>query len=495
MQGVESAQTLMTMAFRVQERGCAVIASVFLGLSVLLYLGITTNRPISYLLISGLVLATALPLVRMAMRAEQRSFDMFEPIYPIAFLYFLYFALRALFILNSEWDPRLEFDQTLNTGLLYVTVGVVVMVLGYYSALPRLLASQLPALDFRPNCRRIEVMIYALWLVSTLMRLYVASQGYYARWVILEVAPLVNAISYLGIFLGRCAYILALVYYLSNRRTSMFVFLWCILLPTEVGWNFVGGEKKLLMFALIAPVAAHHYLRRKASLSRLAATLGLVFFVIFPVVTAYRSVGTSFYEGRDGTDLAQLVGAFGEGVTASYSAGEFGTSLEQIVWRFPGIDALSVIIKSVPEFISLQWGASIFSKVAVGIPKFILESKDDLIKQGSIFNRDYFGQWVHSDLPITQIGELYLNFHVPGIIAGMFMLGVFYRTVYAYFMKCGHSLKYFIYIPIWFGMMNIEGDVGIVYGDLARQLVILLIIGIMLGMKRGVFARRRHVMV
>ena len=460
---------------------CLSVSVLCLSACVFAFFAGISEHCISYLLILSLFLVVMIPLV---LNIGRKPVDALEIIYLIGFLYFLYFGIRALFVLNTGWDPRLQFVDVINIALLYTIIGFIALLKGYYSNISRLLCSRLPTLHFHIVRNRMIILIYALWGIACLLRFYIFSTGLYARWVsytLLGVPSWFNSIVYLSIFLGRFGYTLAIIYYFSELRTKRLFFfsffLWFVIFPTEIGWCFLGGEKKFLIYAIITPLFTYHYLKRRVPFTYLMVAFLLIGFVVFPIVNAYRAVGNPFYLQETDRYFGYLFTEVFSYIRPFTFSNYFIQGAEKLIWRFPGIDSLVVIIKSVPGVIDFQWGATIFSKVVIIVPKFLLEAKDDIIKQGFIFNQNYFGISFYSDFPITQIGELYLNFHILGILLGMFFLGIMYRIVYLYFIINSPSpIKLFIYLPLFFTMANIEGDLGIVYMDFLRQLILLLII-------------------
>jgi len=86
---------------------------------------------------------------------------------------------------------------------------------------------------------------------------------------------------------------------------------------------------------------------------------------------------------------------------------------------------LFIVFSSVPEELSFQYGQTFLSAM------FALFPFQPVPQTQTVYNRA-FAPSAGTDygVPITLIGELYLNFWIPGIIVGFFICGVFIRVFY-----------------------------------------------------------------
>jgi len=296
------------------------------------------------------------------------------------------------------------------------------------------------------------------------------------------------SLTYAAATFGRLAFTLLAIDCFSRGSSRRALFFWIMAVPAELTWTVMVGEKKQVVYILLTLVFLFHYLRRRLALGAPLILIGVTLIVVFPLINAYR-------QGSAPAILERLpLHDIGRQTLEELSAGPPSDGVvdqaASIMWRFPGIDSLATIMKVVPATVDFQWGRTIVNKVAVFVPAAIMVDKQDVIKQGWIFNRGWFGNDVHSDSPLTQIGELYANFWVPGVIVGLFLFGVFYRATYLLFARGSGSLKYVVYVPLWFGIMNIESDIGLIGANIARQFLISFAVYWVMGKLQG--TRRRH---
>src|SRR5207302_1882090 len=59
---------------------------------------------------------------------------------------------------------------------------------------------------------------------------------------------------------------------------------------------------------------------------------------------------------------------------------------------------------------------------------------------------------------VSFMGELYLNFGVPAVLFGMFLLGLMYRAWYTYLFRWRSPVAVAIYVAALPTMLQIEGD-------------------------------------
>jgi oligosaccharide repeat unit polymerase len=99
---------------------------------------------------------------------------------------------------------------------------------------------------------------------------------------------------------------------------------------------------------------------------------------------------------------------------------------------FADIVTLAHIVRTVPDRLSLEYGKTLWVLVTRPIPRSIWPNKPvnhGIELKNVLFNRHWL--WGGSTPP-TLIGELYWNFHIPGVIVGMWLLGLIVRASYEY---------------------------------------------------------------
>ena len=124
--------------------------------------------------------------------------------------------------------------------------------------------------------------------------------------------------------------------------------------------------------------------------------------------------------------------------------------------------------------------------VSLGPPRFIWKSKPIITANGNEFGRrigvlapDNYRTFVGP----TFVGDWYMNFGLPGIIFGMYILGVLFRFIFDYLVRLtGASLSgLFVYAIVWIQLMKgFEDSLAPVFAGLVKVSVLLFLIALFL---------------
>lgn len=244
---------------------------------------------------------------------------------------------------------------------------------------------------------------------------------------------------------------------------------------------------KLSSFAFLTLLS--YYLVRNEKLSLVHyAVVGLAFFAAFtlPFYSSSRaevgwitlnSLGVIYYFRKPRFKSALVViGALGvtifllmshlrksESAEASFSA-----SFESMVLNRsgPGLSKTAHVINHVPEPLTYQYGKTILVWLIAPVPRRVFPAKP-MVHSGPIIGTTIYGTKI-SGVPPGAIAELYWNFHLPGVICGMLLLGWFLQTAYSFLhnMDIDRSMLIPIYLfsifPIGFYVLGNSVGSGIV---------------------------------
>ncbi|MBT9131307.1 MAG: hypothetical protein DDT41_01612 [candidate division WS2 bacterium] len=478
------------------------LGGLFLAVSIAIFsvaVLLMADTPLTYFLVLVLLVVTLIPVF---IGIASKSFDIFELIYPISAIYFLYFGVRTLYILNFPADlhlmywghpPTIDFD-IINLTLGYTIVGFVFLLIGYCSFIPKIMCKSLPRLRLLKSSlhgRGIVKKIYLIYAVGILFRLILLSRGL-GLFMLPEGADLtflniMQVLSGFAIF-GYALYSIWL--FSSSKITKRKLIPWLVMLTIEAGWAFLSGWKGAFIPLVGIPLIAYHYLRQRLSIWRilLPATVGILIliFVIFPVINAYRVI--VWGEGPV-VSVGEFLSHMGivHDKLRGYSWSEFQQiSLRPFMNRMVGLDSFSMILMKTPEAVDFQMGGTLRYFFIAWIPRVLWEEKP-IIDIGRWFAVNFFNQppGIQNSMAIMNIGELYLNFHILGIILGMFFLGIIYKIAYLYFVKYGKAsaISVFLYIFVFFGLINIEGSIATIPVILLQTLFLLFLISWFLKIK------------
>lgn len=478
------------------------IGGLFLAVSIVVFsvtVLLMADMPLTCFLVLVLLVVTLIPVF---IGVTSKSLDVFELIYPISAFYFLYFGVRTLYILGSPADfhlmywgspPTIDFN-VINLTLGYTIIGFVFLLIGYYSFIPKIMGRSLPRLRLLKSSlqgRGIVKKIYLIYAVGILFRLVLLFRGL-GLFILPEGADLtfLNIMQLLSRFtiFGYALYSTWL--FSSSKITKRKLIPWLVMLTIEVGWAFLSGWKGAFIPLIGIPLIAYHYLRQRLSIRRilLPATVGILIliFVIFPVITEYRVI---IWKEGSVVSVGEFLSHMGivHDKLRGYSRSEFQQiSLRPFMNRMVGLDSFSMILMKTPEAVDFQMGGTLRYFFIAWIPRVLWEEKP-LIDTGRWFAENFFNQppGISNSMAIMNIGELYLNFHVLGIILGMFFLGIIYKIAYLYFVKYSKAsaISVLLYIFVFFGLINIEGSITTILVSLLHTLFLLILISWFLKVK------------
>jgi hypothetical protein len=110
----------------------------------------------------------------------------------------------------------------------------------------------------------------------------------------------------------------------------------------------------------------------------------------------------------------------------SYWTTAGGNVVLGVLREFVALDSFSTIIAVGPREFPFRYGGTYLDSVLFVIPRAIWPAKPRSF--GLAVGRYLFA--VETDIPPGYIGELYINFHVAGIVVGMYLLGLLLRKAH-----------------------------------------------------------------
>ena len=101
----------------------------------------------------------------------------------------------------------------------------------------------------------------------------------------------------------------------------------------------------------------------------------------------------------------------------------------------------------------LYWGSTLVASAMDPVPMLGKSFRDS--SGAAIYNRAIYGNSGFEDQIVPLQGELFLNFHLPGIVAGFFALGLLIGKCQGLFETAGSAFAAFAihYVAMWAGML------------------------------------------
>jgi oligosaccharide repeat unit polymerase len=375
------------------------------------------------------------------------------------FLFGMSVGLRGLSILwqGSTWIPNYRNDNphylcTLSLVFIFAVIAIIAALTGYYSKLGCIFARRLPQPNFfsvrRP--RMVRASLFAVFVALLGFYLFFQKCGGWEVWgdpgrVITEGMKEGGRLYFaLLTEFGVIGFFFLYAYTLGRRRTFAEKALLLLLLSIGcINFLFVGMKSAVVGFAVVV-VVLHHYIKKRFSYLKMAIIV-VALVALLPLLNSYKKYGLHsaemIWREYDPTDIRFL----------SYLT----------LARSAGADMFFLSIDKTPEKLPFQYGRTLLRVITSFVPRPLWPDKPWSF--GMEFNEKYVAKpgFIASVSPAT-ISELYINFSLPGVIIGFFVIGVFLRAMYQYCIASGVSReKTLIYAILMEKMIVlVDGPIG-----------------------------------
>jgi hypothetical protein len=203
----------------------------------------------------------------------------------------------------------------------------------------------------------------------------------------------------------------------------------------------MSSSKSILLRTLFLPWLYYHFAWRPIPIWRLLAGFA-GFAALFPFFYAYRYLGLLDY-----------------GAVADY-IGNVNSPLLLAFNRAYGTDSFMLILQRTGVTLPFQWGRSFVDLFVYWIPRALWAGKPQSF--GLMFPSQYmpdmhWGTMTYASASLP--GELYLDFHLPGILAGSALIGLALRACYALARRGPGALLLYGYVFIT-GIHLVEGCIA-----------------------------------
>lgn len=450
----------------ISSRGLYVIAASMAAAALLLSVVMVFSglSELNIFLAVVLILLGLAPIVRSVVRKS----DYFEIINIFCFIFVAAMGVRGLTnkYQNSKWLVSYDIDSqayehVMLQVFIYGIVALATLYLGYWSKTGQRIAARIPRVRFFPNDKSKLIIIAMTALVVGILSSYVFLLEVGGTEVMADSTKMIEEGIEVG---GRLYYSLFLEFAVIGL-----LFLYIGKMGMEKGMSekallaLFGGLilfnylmlpfKGQIIGIVLGVLVANNYLRKKIKINTLAVMMA-VLILLLPFLNNYRIYGI------DSLDQ----------VWHSYD-GEAGSTSEVndiTLGRSAGADMFFLALDRTPNPNPYLYGGSLMKIFTSFIPRPLYPDKPWSF--GVDFSNSYLDTALKASTSPSTIGELYINFHVAGIIVGFFIIGIFLRTVYAYCISNGITREGVIIYAI-----IAEKTIVLVDGPLADYVVMVLI--------------------
>jgi len=402
----------------------------------------------------------------------QGRLDWFEPIHVVGTINFVFFGLASIWLIH---DPlNVAYDKHL---VAYVPRAAFYCLLGQWAMLIAYFGPWHP--DIEANEREIE------WPTGYLFLGGIGAVGFLGHFASAMVERSSHLASRLATGMSPIAQLAPLflfawglgwLLYYSGRSTRVQrLILFGALSPCAAMVCYMTvSDKSIIMTMIGIPIIARWYCLRRVPWTVLIVLLLVLVFVVFPLYNTFR------WSDPHASNAARLE-------TTYQTVQSWGTdqylrfSLDAFKYRMALINSVAVVVRDTGRWVPFARGRTIFMPTMTYlVPRYLWPDKP-IAEPGREFGRlfrvtNYWSRdtYVASTIP----GELYWNFHVPGVVIGMALYGYLIRWLYGRFGgprrvdPVRHATHILILVMLAHTGSSIAGD-GVV---LVRLLVMLLLI-------------------
>lgn len=404
----------------------AVLTSIVVGALIPLIPDIRVDWEQSNFGRSGVIMVAVnfgLIICMLLMRPNKR-FAIFEPLYFIAFLFFMVFVARPLQILLN-YDARVyvmpQDPLLIQKALQFGALGLVSFYAGYVSRAGSRVARRLPHFGWPWQPKRVA-WISIIFLVLGVAGYSVAIAQTGGVGIFLSTLQGRSLLEQSGtwflastlVLIHSATVILGTYLFKTGKRKLFFL----ASLFLSVAASLLLGGRSTVMIYLLSLVVIFYQLRYDDAKRSLPFTVMIGVFVLAAVVfvVGLGNARTNVERDSDATLLTE------PGI---------GQISDRFTSEFNQFDWLVIIDEMVPKTIPFQKGVTFLHLFTQFIPRAIWPAKPDPIE----YTITWLVYGVRSGSPFTIIGELFLNFNIPGIIIGMFIFGILSRALYNYLLR------------------------------------------------------------
>ncbi len=423
--------------------------------------------------------------------------DPFEPILPVMAMYLLAFYVRGVYLYYNR-DPVfvnitvIDNLSLLGQAILYVTGGLLFFLIGYYSFIPRFFLSMIKEakvsiLDPAMIARKAKFLFY-LGLPFAIIRLWgfdLMPQGAAAFTATLFMV--LNYLSYIGMLTYAIFYFSPEYRHLVNREKLFFM------IAALFTISVLSAYREPVIFTLFILVLVRHYTSKRLTIKTTLLYGLVIIYIISPLGMAYREAAwEESPEENTFSHIAKIpyyINKIMDKYSSYYYAGDERERppflqryllifADQMTNRLHSADSLITIMAVIPSQMDYEHGRTIFFiPISAFIPRFLWPDKPPT-GLGDYFREKFWsiGREGTGKIAISQIGELYINFGVWGILLGMAILGIIHRVVYEYFKRNMNYMTLTLYAFTLFAFMAVDRDLALVYATLIKVYIFLFLV-------------------
>jgi hypothetical protein len=422
---------------------------------------------IGYVALSAVYLGSF--LAYMGLRSDSQAGELFEVIVPLSLLSFVCFCVGTMYlVLVPEALPYHALGPFLLPALALATLGQLCLLAGYGAFFRRTPPS--PLGRFAPR----GVLVYLAPAAAGALGMSV--QKFQMEGIFGE-RGISSSLSFLQQFAPLFLFGWFLAWYMfwaKRLRLSVAVpILGTMGVMAVAVLYFTFGGKAMAVTVLGMPAMAYYEVKRRFPVKTGLVVLLVFLFLIFPVYNTFRQVDRNLDTTRRvdrAIDMAQ-----------TWNSDKYlDASVFAFLKRISVLTSVAAVVSDTGRWVDYRYGETlILAPIGVLIPRFLWPDKPE-IAIGREFGQTFrlINSMDHETyIAPSMVGEFYWNFAIPGVVVGMWLLGMAYRWYYQRFgAGTGFDpIRKSIYATLLPAALGFEGNVAVLVGGAIKVLVILTV--------------------
>lgn len=356
-----------------------------------------------------------------------------------SFLVFFVLSVFTTYFFGEFLLQRKEFENVdlkalrptdIVRGQTTVLVGLLAMLAGYAIPLGRMVPGGIPRprrdWSLRATLAAAMVTIPLGWII------YLSSVfGFLPKRLGSGFIGVFANSTYVGIALLMLAYL--------RYRSGAALALMALMIPPTMAFNYFTSSKGLFFAPVAVSVIAYIVVKRRIQARWIVAAF-IAMSLFYPIgefqrqVILQKNTRSAAWALKKPLEVASR--------TAKFIGGqEFGNlmlkGVASTLVRFDGLGIATVIVRDCPSRVPYQGGWTIAQIFLSYIPRVAWKDKPQLTSGQWVTDNFAGGPGIISSTGATWIGELWFSFGWPGIVLGMFVMGIFIRLVHEVLFKPG----------------------------------------------------------
>lgn len=419
----------------------------------------------------------------------KKKFDLFHPLVFAAWSYlFPAFVIGSVFLSLGWSNPYYllyieDPEYNLPLSLIFISVGVIGMTVGYFLPIGRIIAEKLdrgfPRWDW--NIEKVWLPGILLVIAGIGINILGFFQGLLGFQRATEVNIFDGLLFFLVILFNEGTILLWLAIFQAKKKTGIYyIVLAFLILLVPIRMVFLGSRGSLLI-AIIPIMMAFQYSGRKVKrLHAVGFGFALIAALFIGIIygTTFRNIKGSESRANAGDYIGQIFTTVDYLATNDVSIVLYQNGLA-LAERVDTLSSLGVVVANYEKLAPYESGYGLENNIINDlytsfIPRFLWVDKPPT-SDPRAYSSLYFNYGDNS-FAITPFGDLLRNFGPFGVPLGMLIIGIYLRVIYSSLIDTAQPAiwKKVAYFPL-LSLVSFEAFYATLFPSLVRTLFILAI--------------------